>query len=530
MTLLIVDDEYRIGQLISQLIHYEENDLELIGVFDDSEKAFGAILLHHPDIVISDIKMPVIDGLELVRKTQAEGLKPHFVFVSGFREFEYAHKALQYGVEDYLLKPVKQDELNAILSKISAEQKQNAQEQQKKEKLQAEVDRARHVQSPDLLQAIDSSKGEFDWANMNRLLQTHVDADRRMQAIVLRLDYYDSTLQDDIQDRMVINNLISMAESRMRPYASEQIYAVQNKTQMVGLLNYSSDQSENIHQELYTVYTEIKKYLTGFPEYAVTLAIGDETAASRIRQSLAQARHRLDWRIVLGINRMICDQQFNSDKRLAVLDAQEQIKLRNAVEALNVEQVQDIWAQHLSAIQNDPANDPALYYSLCNSFLTVFYENLVWNDRRSQQSRIAIEGAQHCWQLTQLNDYVLHIVSEELALRQNDLEHQAGRPVRIVLDYISENYAEKISLEEIAETLQMNTSYLSTLFKKETGKNFQTYLTEYRIERAKELLRTTNDTMLHIASQVGYQDVRYFSQSFVKIVGVKPSLYRKMYF
>lgn len=108
MTILIVDDEFRIGQLIRRLIHFEELGLELIDVFDDSEKALGAILLHHPDVVISDIKMPGMDGLELVRRTQEAGIASRFVFVSGFREFEYAHKALQYGVEDYLLKPVKE--------------------------------------------------------------------------------------------------------------------------------------------------------------------------------------------------------------------------------------------------------------------------------------------------------------------------------------------------------------------------------------------------------------------------------------
>lgn len=77
--------------------------------------------------------------------------------------------------------------------------------------------------------------------------------------------------------------------------------------------------------------------------------------------------------------------------------------------------------------------------------------------------------------------------------------------------------------------LTAGASYFSTLFKKETGRNFQNYLTEYRIEKAKELLRTTNETMMSVAEQVGYQDTRYFSQCFVKVVGVKPSLYRKMY-
>ncbi len=529
MTLLIVDDELRIAQLIRQLIHFDKYGLELIDVFDDSEKAFGAILLHHPDIVISDIKMPVMDGLELVLKTQEAGLSPHFVFVSGFREFEYAHKALQYGVEDYLLKPVKEDELNAILAKITTAHEQTCQAQREAVHLQEAAAQARHIRNLDLIQAIDSQEGRLDWAELNGALQTQVDPGKKMTAFALCLDYYDDTQRDDIQDRMVINNLISMTESRLRPYVTEQLYAVQDKMRMIGILNYELERSANIHQELYVVYSDIRQYLVGFPEYAVTLAFGDEVEPERIRASLQQARHRLNWRIVLGTNRVITAQKFYRNTKLSALDAIARAQLHNAVEALNAQAVGELWSQQLQRIRRDPMNDPAMYYELAISFLELFYENLTWNEKRSRQSRSAAEKVRRCWQQTQLSALVIRTVSDELGQRQSDLSRQAGRPVRVALDYIAENYARKISLEEIADMLQMNASYLSTLFKKETGKNFQNYLAEYRIERAKELLRTTNETMLCIAGRVGYQDTRYFSQSFMKIVGVKPSMYRKMY-
>ena len=132
ITLLIVDDEYRIGQLVARLVHWEELNLERLGVYDNSEQAYGAILLHHPDIVISDIKMPVMDGLKLVQKVQESNLHPHFIFISGFREFEYAHTALKYGVEDYLLKPVKEEELNAVLAKVTQTHAQSIQKGRRK--------------------------------------------------------------------------------------------------------------------------------------------------------------------------------------------------------------------------------------------------------------------------------------------------------------------------------------------------------------------------------------------------------------
>lgn len=157
MTILIVDDEFRIGQLIRRLIHFEELGLELINVFDDSEKALGAILLHHPNVVISDIKRPGMDGLELVRRTQEAGIALRFVLVSGFREFEYAHKALQYGVEDYLLKPVKEEDLDNVLQKLSDGHEQELQNWREEKQLQEEARRDRYIRGFDLIQTIESA-------------------------------------------------------------------------------------------------------------------------------------------------------------------------------------------------------------------------------------------------------------------------------------------------------------------------------------------------------------------------------------
>ena len=112
LKLVIVDDEYRIGQLIGKLIHFDSLPITLIKIFDNSEEALQCIIENKPDIVISDIKMPVLDGLKLVRCSQERQVFPHFIFVSGFREFEYARTALKYGVKDYLLKPVQETELN----------------------------------------------------------------------------------------------------------------------------------------------------------------------------------------------------------------------------------------------------------------------------------------------------------------------------------------------------------------------------------------------------------------------------------
>ena len=274
---------------------------------------------------------------------------------------------------------------------------------------------------------------------------------------------------------------------------------------------------------------DVRRYLSGFPEYVATLAFGEEITPQQGKLSLQTARQRMNWRIALGANRIIGPEHFVTNPKLGELDTIARAQLQNAVEALNAAAASRVWQDLVRQIQSNPQNDPALYYTLARCFLNTFYGDLTWDERRTRQCRNWLEQVRHCWQLPQLNELVEQAIAEELQTQQKELDNQTARPVRMALNYIAENYAQKIGLDEIAEMLQMNSSYFSTLFKKETGRNFQNYLTEYRIEKAKELLRTTNETMMSVAEQVGYQDTRYFSQCFVKVVGVKPSLYRKMY-
>lgn len=121
---LIVDDEKRIGILVKNLIRWRELDMECVGVFDHGADALEAVRTNPPDIVITDIKMPQISGLELIQRAQQIKEDLFFIVISGYKEFEYAHKALEFGVENYLLKPIDEDELNQVLEKINVKMDQ----------------------------------------------------------------------------------------------------------------------------------------------------------------------------------------------------------------------------------------------------------------------------------------------------------------------------------------------------------------------------------------------------------------------
>ena len=109
------------------------------------------------------------------------------------------------------------------------------------------------------------------------------------------------------------------------------------------------------------------------------------------------------------------------------------------------------------------------------------------------------------------------------------MEAESAKPIRQAQQYVDEHYGEKIVLEDLAEIVGLNPVYFSVLFKKETGINFSSYLVNVRMEKAKEMICNTNETIAAVAESVGYKDARYFSQTFTKVVGVKPALYRKLH-
>lgn len=151
---LIVDDEYRIAMLIKKLIKWDEIGLECINVVDNGETAYNIIQEENPDIVITDIRMPKINGLDLIKMTKEINNTAKFIVISGYKEFEYAHKALQYGVNDYLLKPINEVELNKVLAKLYNEITDECVKQKEGEQLKKTVTASEQIIKSNLLNNI----------------------------------------------------------------------------------------------------------------------------------------------------------------------------------------------------------------------------------------------------------------------------------------------------------------------------------------------------------------------------------------
>ena len=526
---LIVDDEFRIGMLINKLIHWNELDMECVDVVDNSEKALKIIQEEDVDIVITDIRMPRISGLDMISmvKNMEKGVK--FVVVSGYKEFEYAHTALQYGVEDYLLKPINEKELNDVMKKISVENLNKYNQSLEKIKLEETITRSRHIIKRDFLKNIIDKEDTFDVNDSTNMLVGEI-----YRGIDIKLDYVDYNKYDNRQDKMTVEKIVSLVETSLKKNVSEVFLCEKDNLHIYGLFSYDYSKSKDIRNSINSLLSEINDYLMGFEQYVVTIGVGTERSDfSEIRFTIKESNKAICNRIKIGTERIIYAESITFTKnndQIEKLTADQKLAITNSIKSYSKDGIFNIIDKIVLDIRTNKNGDISYCYNLVENLITFFFENEdVQPDNFSDLERNIKSKCQHCYTLEMLSYLLKSSLGSVIDESREAMEAESSKPIRQAQQFIEEHYSEKIVLEDFTEVVGLNSVYFSVLFKKETGKNFSSYLTSVRMEKAKEMLCNTNETIAAIAYNVGYKDTKYFSQAFTKNVGVKPALYRKLH-
>ncbi|WP_342757524.1 response regulator [Kineothrix sedimenti] len=529
---LIVDDEFRIGMLIRKLIKWEEIGLECVNVVDNGEAAYNIILSEKPDIVITDIKMPKVNGLDLIRMIKEKDEPVKFIVISGYKEFEYAHKALQYGVSDYLLKPIKEEELNKVLKRIQEELIKSHLKQDKEGKIERAITTSVQIIKSNLLNNIIEQTDALSVDEMQEEYNLEFDA-AAYRGITIKLDYSDYEKSDRRQDRITVEKLLTIIEKNFEGTVKEQLICEKDNLNIYCLINYDLTDSKQVNNVINRILIEIQEYLLGLEQYKVTIGIGlEKTGVGEIRFSIQEAYQAVQNRIKAGTGRLIYAERLQfiprTEMQKYLIKYKEQ--LRMSIETLSKELFENVINQIYGEFQFEENTDFALCYDVANEIIDLYFETIsVKNEKEDKLKQFLKNACCHCNTIGNLKGLLKKYLSEDMEARLKILETESVKPIRQAKQYIEEHYNEKIVLEDIAHIVDLNPVYFSVLFKKETGFNFTTYLVNIRMEMAKQMIRTSNKTIAAIADEVGYKDTRYFSQIFTKTVGVKPALYRKLH-
>lgn len=535
---IIADDEPKVLLLIKNLIQWEELGLELVSSANDGISALELIEELHPDIVITDIRMPGYDGIELIERAKAIDPRIDFIIISGYRHFDYAQKAIRFGVEDYLLKPLKALEINQTLRKMiekyAERDRAKAREQQYSARIEDDAKKRQEQYITDLLEEAPEAAipATIDSVNAQYGLNFRADA---FQAFVVKTDVYYASLNPNVRKLLMEKSLSVIHDALLDRCHAFLLHRTDHG--IYGLLNFDEAQKKNLRKAMVAIIDALQSQSELFDRIKVTVGLGRQSASiADMPASLKEAECAVANRLVHGAGRIIdrVDGQGSGEIVRLIVSPAVRNDLLRAIEILDDAEVRQIFDTIADKVAGHEGMTGKAVIALCEECIQILHFGLKnqnpvddWVHERQTDffDKLGMCNTQKdVFQL--LSAYATRLVSHVAERRKSE----NSKPIREAQKYIQENFRSAISLESVSQKVGFNASYFSLLFKKETGMNFLEYLTDLRIKEAKLLLSDPRKTIADVAEDVGYSDVKHFSKLFARITGIQPSQFRKLYY
>lgn len=532
---IIADDEEKVCQLIIGLINWKLLDMEIVGVAHNGIEALEMIKSSMPDLMITDIRMPGCDGLELIRSAKTIKEDLDFIIISGYRHFEYAQNAIKYGVGDYLLKPIKKDEFLVALNKMHTRYMQRTEQLDNEERLKirmkSDVDILRNNLFTGLLLNKSMNNLDFDINNVNENYHFSFQPGLfQLFAVKIDCGYEDQ-----------YNNAIGILEEKVKQIINNllkdlcfEVWIYLNDSFIYCVLNYEPDLKKTIRKQVKIVLDELIVQETVFEQFKFTIGMG--TAVEDIKQLkdlYEEARYAIMQRLLLGTGKFIEDgPKLEASQRGNALLAELNKSMGAAIEVLDKDSVLNCITHLKEQIKSAEDLNGEIIFTVveqtCEMYLLHLRNNQIMHHDDTFYETFR-DIANRCSSIDQLFEYLSSMVGESLQAIIEDNKQMETKPIRIVKQHIQQNFMNSISLEEVSNLVGFNPTYFSSLFKRVSGSNFVDYLSEVRMNNAKELLRETNLSIATICEKVGYSDLKHFTKSFKKYTGLKPNEFRKLY-
>lgn len=516
---LLVDDEEDIREGISRKMDWLGLGFSLVGEAANGQDALELAESLRPDVILTDIKMPFMDGLELCRILTDRLPAARFVVFSGFDAFEYAKQAIQMNVVEYILKPINADELSAVLRRLKDQL-----DRERAERRNVELLRSRYTENLPVLR-------ELFYANLldghiepgtERERAARLDIDLQGEEWAVGLAYIGSDRRDALSTLSVQKLLEeSLTADRCRLTLYNDWVAV-----IVSLT-----ESFTIY-DLIRVLDRVCTLAASYLGLTLTVGVGAPCKElSGMARSAAEARTALEYRSMVGRGQVIYIGDLEPDgSQVLTFEEADERTLTAAVRLGSEQEVRDAAAALAGKIRE--ANPSAGQYNL---FLMELVTHLMKMTRRSGVGVEEVFGTGFSLpiqdsalpSLEELEDWCAERYLRLRTLIRRRQTDSAGQTVETAKEYIRQHYAESdLSVEKLCAYLHVSSTYFSTLFKRETGTSFTAYVTTVRMEAAAEAIRGTEEKTYLIAQRCGYEDPNYFSYVFKRHFGVTPTKYR----
>lgn len=536
LTLLIVDDEPSTRNGLAEYIDWTAHGITCVFTAEDGEEALQLYDEKRPDLVLTDVKMPGMDGIELAERIRERSHSAKIIFISGHDDVSYMKSALQVEAVDYIMKPVNRRELTAVIAKTVS------QVMQERDRLRLISDmNAKLSQSLPLLRekfwlrAIrDGFEPSLDLHERLSFLELRLNVSGKYCVFVISVDDW-TTLSETMseRDRQLISfALLNISQEIVdRTY---QGYAFEHREgEFVAVLALATEADDD---GFFSLLDSIRGTVGELLKLSVTIGVGHSVSGLRqLPASYDSAIEAVNQRLLLGKNRIIMNDWAPADPEpLYKLRPQQAGLLASALRAgdaaQSLEQLERLFGELMSAPKTNlrnfqhislqllllgahalmemgiPADDPAID------------ENVRWAELAKRDT------AEEMHEL--LKQYFAR-VCEKVSARRSDKPRRVVEEIKAIAE---ERHADPaLTIQHIADRIYLTSTYISLIFKQETGSTIHEYVTGVRMERAKAMLIHTRKKLADICASVGYQDPSYFTKQFKRYTGLTPKEYRERF-
>ena len=530
LKVFLAEDEFIIREGIKNNIDWQAHGYEFCGEASDGELAFPLIQKTRPDILITDIKMPFVDGLALSRLVKKELPETEIIILSGYEEFDYAKEAIQIGVARYLLKPVNGEtllqEIDSVAEIILGKQK----EKEIREKYQKEMEENSLRDQMDLFQHLVTGD-----CSMEELLSVADKLDLKIMApwysiVLLKIQ----SMKHDYEE---YSGSIVIVDERIVKLAEPEHVLIFDRALEGRAFLFKADSEEELLAYQKEYLGDVKEVLSSYVNLRYFGGIG--TPVNRLREipaSFEDASHAFAHRYLVAES-CILDSSLlmqegaaeHEDFRISAVNPEQidRTKMQEFLRTGDLDEVVYFVDEFFGKLDGG-----AMKSRIFRQYITMdAYFSIVDFLKGLGLQKDEIEAPDQDSSILQdeksAMDYIVRIMEKALVLREKKASSRYEDVVSEVIHYIEDNYAqEELSLNLLASHVNFSPNHLSMIFSQQTGQTLIRYLTDYRMNRAKELLRCSSKKSSVISMEVGYKDPHYFSYLFKKTQGMTPTQYR----
>jgi two-component system, response regulator YesN len=520
---LIADDEPLILEGLADLINWEEHGLQIAGLVSNGLDAKNIVDSSDINILITDIRMPRMDGIELIKYIAQTEKNIKFIILSGYNDFEYVKEAAKIGIENYLLKPVDEKELISTL--INTVDKIENEIYKKKE-----LQQGYNILRDNILFRLVSGdisgqelKEKVNFLNINLKQVQYICS-------IIKISSKDLTGPSS-RDRSVLRFDMQNICSRIIEDRGLGIPFLDMGGDIVILFsgNHLEERITEIRQTLWECIEKINTLL----KIDIFITVGNlEKDYHFVCKSYRQAKTIQDNYLILGYNHVLFYEEAIESSQPTFIDMKDDLVLLNdALKSRNISTVYTVIEDIFSQLNHAGKPNPAALHSIATTILFQIFNtirllnyntNMVFDDLKDLFSNVN--------KFESLEDMVNWL--KEITLTCMDIldtEDKKRSPlIRKVISYLNSNYSMDINLKTVASDFDLNAFYLGHLFKKEIGEPFTNYLNKLRIKRAIELIKDGRLKNNELAKKVGYINTNYFFTVFKKITGMSPTEYKEV--